>query len=567
MIKTHYLYKVYGDGEYLGQLTKYVKSEFEEVLKINTPGNAINLELDLSPDDTTSEMGNILSEAGEELLSEAGEEILYQEQTAPFGSGTLIEVNNDVKIIEISENDPNGVQVFEGYISIVKPNFGGSESMTVTCLSYGTDMDNIIIESGESLYLEQASQSSSYGFGSVHNYDVQAVAQTFEITETIIVSKFSINMRVTSAALPIDFYLLSGDNPNSPGSQLASVTKTISNTSLENIDYVMATPVVLTPGFYTWILDSREPSYGTTQFYVGTAGSNVLSGGSFWTAFDVSHTYVYSSASDDATFKIYETSGSTTATYTSEDPSDILRSIVLDQSLRGGRMSYSVGSIEDTNQTASYTFKVNTTLEGAKKVRELGPSDWHWYGDPATSLVHYHDKATTPHHIFVKGVHINELDLEYTLENIKTVVYFSGGDIGGGVNLYKKYVNSDGVDLYGVRLERVSDNRVTLESTADLIAQDILDNNGTPAYRTKVTIPASLYNIRSFNLGQMVAFRNFQNRNIDSLLLQIVEIRRNADRAILSLDTVPPRASRRVEDIRRNLDKLQTLNNPDTPTT
>lgn len=562
-IETRHIYKVYRDGEYLG-LIPNVKSMYEEVLQINTPGAAITIDIGSSPDDVTSQFGNILSEAGDILTSEAGEELLYQETEVTFGPGTKLDLNNEVVVVEYSEHYPNGVVVFDGYMSILKANYGGDESMQLTVLSYGADLDNFIIESGESLYIDQSAQSSSYGFGSIHSYDIQAVGQSFTLDQDTIVSKIAIYMKVLSAALPIDFGLFAGNDPNSNTSSLGSVTKTISNTSYQWIEFVLPTPVSLAAGTYNWTLDSLQPSYGTTQFTVGTAGSSVIAG-NFWTALDVSHSYVYSSASDDAAFRVYATTGDTTAVYNSYDPSDIIRSVVDDQNARGGHMTYSVASIDDTGESVSYTFKVSSTLDGIKKSKEIGPTDWYWYGDVADRMVHYHAKNTVADHTIIKGVHINELNLEYTLENVKSVVYFSGGDTGGGINLFKKYVNSSTLSSYGARLVKFSDNRVTTTATADLLAQDQLDNNATPAYRTTIVIPASKYNIRLFKLGEMVDFANIGNTNIDSLLLQIVQIRRNADRVVLSLDTVHPRNSRRIEDIRRNLDKLQTIDNPDAP--
>lgn len=562
--KTHHKYKVYRDGEFIGLLPN-VKSQYEETLQINTPGTAITITASTSPDDTESEFGNILSEASDILVSEAGEEILYQETTTSFGPGTIIDLKNEVVVYEYSENNPNGVVVFDGYISIIKGNYGGSEDLQITVLSYGSELDNFIIESGESLLIDQSSQSNGFGFGSIHSYDIQAVAQSFQVTSTTIISKIAIYMKCTSTPLNIQFSLNSGSDPNVGGTSLSSTTELISNTSYAWVEFTLPTPVTVTAGTYNWTLDSGEPAYGATQFTVGTAGSDVLAGGTFWTALDVSHSYVYSTVSDDAAFRVYATTGDTTAVYSSYDPSDILRSIIADQNARGGTMTYDGSSIDDTGDTVSYTFKVNTTLEGAKKVRELGPPDWFWFGDVATNLIHYHQKSSIADHTLILGRHISELNLEYTLENVKSVIYFSGGDTGGGVNLFKKYTNSGTIASYGVRLERISDNRVTLDSTADILADDVLSNNDSPAYRTTVTIPASKYNLRNFQLGDIVGFANFNNSNIDNLLLQIVQIKRNADTATLSLDTVPPRATRRVEDIRRNLDKLQTVNNPDAP--
>lgn len=561
-IQTHHIYKVYRDGVFLGLLPK-PDNEFEESPQINTPGYAVVLNVPVSPDDNVGETGNILSEASDILTAEDGEELLYTEVTNKFGPGTLIDLKNEVVVWEFSQYNPNGVIVFDGEITNIKGNYGGSEDIKVTLLSYGVQLDNYIIESGDGLLIDQSATAGSYGFGSIHDYEYQSMAQTFTLDTAQLISKVAVYLNCASDPLPLTMNLRSG-SVHGQGDLLASVTQTISNTSPGWVEFTLLTPVYAVAGTYNWELDSLYPSYGATQFTLG-ATSDVYAGGSLALGFDVSHSYVYVPTTDEATFRIYTTTGNTTSIYTSNDPSDIMRSIVDDQNARGGRMTYDGSSIDDTGEVVSYTFKVNTVLEGAKKVRELGPSDWYWYGDAATNLVHYHAKGTTADHTLLLGRHISELNLEYTMENIKSVVYFSGGDTGGGTNLFKKYTNTDTVNSYGVRLERISDNRVTLEETSDLLAADVLNNNDTPAYRTTVEIPSSVYNIRLFEIGQMVGFGNFNNRNIDTLLLQIVQIKRTPDSAILSLDTVPPRTSRRVEDMRRNLDKLQTVDNPDAP--
>jgi hypothetical protein len=48
-------------------------------------------------------------------------------------------------------------------------------------------------------------------------------------------------------------------------------------------------------------------------------------------------------------------------------------------------------------------------------------------------------------------------------------------------------------------------------------------------------------------------------------LLQITSIDRTPDKVSLRLDSLPPTVSHRIEDIKRNLDNLQTINNPDVP--
>ena len=251
-------------------------------------------------------------------------------------------------------------------------------------------------------------------------------------------------------------------------------------------------------------------------------------------------------------------------TYNSYDPSDILKNIIDLYTTDGGIVSYDTTTIDDTNTVVSYTFNTSTTLDGVKKSLELAPSDWYWYLDMRNNLIHFHDRPNTPKHTFVLGKHIKELDIEQYIDDITNVIYFSGGDTGGGNNLYLKFTDPTSETNYRRGLKLYSDNRVTLTDSATIIAQSELERNSTPRYRSSVVILDRVYDIETIELGDLVTFRNFDNY-VDELEMQVVGIDYNPNMVRLQLDTLLPRVSKRLEDIRRNLNKQETLSNPTAP--
>ncbi len=52
---------------------------------------------------------------------------------------------------------------------------------------------------------------------------------------------------------------------------------------------------------------------------------------------------------------------------------------------------------------------------------------------------------------------------------------------------------------------------------------------------------------------------------IDDLELQVVGLTYNIDTVEVDLDRLLPPTTKRIEDIKRNLDVLEQLNNPDAP--
>lgn len=251
--------------------------------------------------------------------------------------------------------------------------------------------------------------------------------------------------------------------------------------------------------------------------------------------------------------------------YLSQDPSDILTSVIDNFNSQGGVVTYDSSSIDNTNTVVSYEFKLNSTLEGVNKVLELAPSDWFWYVDLGENILHFHERPSEPSHYFILGKHIEELNLEKYIEDITNDVYVSGGDTGSGENLFVHMENTTSQTTYRKGLKRISDSRLTQQDSAEIIAQGELDRNSQPQFRSNVTILSEVYDIEDIRLGQTVAFRNFGNY-VDLAVMQIVGLDYEPDRVKLQLDTLLPRVSKRLEDIKRNLNALNSLDNPDTPT-
>ena len=72
------------------------------------------------------------------------------------------------------------------------------------------------------------------------------------------------------------------------------------------------------------------------------------------------------------------------------------------------------------------------------------------------------------------------------------------------------------------------------------------------------------YDIESIKLGQMIGFRNFGNY-IDSLQLQVVGKSYTPEAVELQLGTLLPQITKRVSDIKRNLEAQESEFVPATP--
>lgn len=243
----------------------------------------------------------------------------------------------------------------------------------------------------------------------------------------------------------------------------------------------------------------------------------------------------------------------TTVAFNSYDPSNIVKGgmdLFIAQS-SNTFTTYTAATIDTTGTVVSYTFKSNTYLELIKKSVELAPTGWYWYVDLGTNEVVFRQKASTPHHYFYLGKHIQSLNLRSYIGDVVNDVIFTGG---GDPALYNRYTEAV---LPNTRrgLKRISDNRVTLDASAQILSEGEIDSNIGVQYRSTVTILDKTYDIESIKVGEVVAFRNFGNY-VDSVMMQIVAFNYTPDAITLQLDTLPDNTNKRLEDLRRNL-KLQ----------
>lgn len=262
--------------------------------------------------------------------------------------------------------------------------------------------------------------------------------------------------------------------------------------------------------------------------------------------------------------------GETRVTKNSMDPGQVIMDTLDQMTGDGGIPTYDTGTVELVSDyvpgyEVSYTYNVNTELEVIRKNLELAPTDWFWYYDMAQNNVHFHPRPSEPDHTFVLGKHILDLNLEQYIEELTNTVYFTGGEVSPGVNLFKKYVDTDSITDWRRGLQRITDSRVTDPVSAEIISESLINRAKEPRYRSNVRISDKVFNIESIRLGDLITFRNFGNF-VDGLEMQVVRIDYTPDFVQLQLDTLLPSVPKRLEDVKRNLMAQEMRNNPDEPT-
>lgn len=281
--------------------------------------------------------------------------------------------------------------------------------------------------------------------------------------------------------------------------------------------------------------------------------------------------------------------GNTTITYNSYDPSNILKDVIDKYRALGGNLGYSGSSIMDTGTTVSYTFNTNTVKECLDKIIELCPVGWYYRIDP-DGYVYLASKSSTADHAFTIGLDIEELETFRRAEDIVNRVVFTGG---GNPPLYIVEENTASQNSYGLYERKLVDERVTVTATARTIASRIVSQQKDPEIRSTFLIVDSQgvgargYNIESIKPGQTLKVENLKTTTRTPSLwdvsqwdvevwdqsislsaadvIQILSTSYDPDSITIEASSRLPKVAKRIEDINRNLQNAQTVNNPSAP--
>ncbi len=260
---------------------------------------------------------------------------------------------------------------------------------------------------------------------------------------------------------------------------------------------------------------------------------------------------------------ILKDGSNTKVTYTSYDPSNIAKAVIDYAITQGARINYSASSIELTGTTVTYQFNLNTIAECLDKVLELCPGDWYWSYNPGDNLYSLKARPTSRQRWFTKKGDVEAFSLRKSIAHIANKVFFTGG---GEPALLVEQDDAASQTAWGVGVAKLTDQRVTVQATAEIMANAEIERYKDPSFIGSATITGGHYDpIESIALGEITGFSNFGEYIDENVELQIVGIDYKVDTVELELDRILPPVSKRIEDIKRNLDTLEQENNPTAP--
>ncbi|WP_241473760.1 hypothetical protein [Mycolicibacterium neoaurum] len=209
--------------------------------------------------------------------------------------------------------------------------------------------------------------------------------------------------------------------------------------------------------------------------------------------------------------QIVRSGSTTTVSFPSTELSAMLKSVL---DTNPGRMSYSSASISSTGISQTMKFQLNTKLEVVQNIHDQTPSGWWWRGDVSDNNVYLQPLSEGYDHTFILGWHIKSVSIKRSMESLKNLVYFVGGQTDPAdvsTTKFKKYEDLVSQGEWRTGLERITDRRYTLDASMLARANKVLNSFGEPAFTTTVTITSGRYDIESIKVGQTVGFRNTGN--------------------------------------------------------
>lgn len=591
---------IYDSGrQYIGDVTKYVVNEPSFKQQLNTLHSNMPLTLAQNEQSTETTVDTWVNETPESIVTEAGDDILFDLAAAVgLGPGSNVEVNNEVdvkayygafhewvtetgepiitddgELIMFEDGAPLGRNIFTGYLSQWELLFGDGENVTANLLSHSKELDNIMLETEDTVAFTHGSAvgGSSYGIAGGGPSDYETFAQVFRYTGA---TGARGRLRFYGwpgwgVDIPVSVAVYTGTNPNSLGTFVTSMTGFIEadpdNFRANTFIDLYFDPATFTNGSdYTLIITTTESKTGGNPTYPANfyaASSDVANGQLYYATKSTPYTAI---SGADLWFEIYTLGGETTRTFNSTDPSQILKYIIDFARLRGARVNYDNSTIEPTGTLVSITFKTNTISEAIAAVLKTAPADWYYYYDYGNNMLHFHPRPTSPAHYYTKGRDVVKLKIKRTIERLINDVYFTGG--GSPTPLFIRKTDQSRINQWRRGLSKQSDNRVTVQATGEILAQADIDQFGDALYSGDLQlVRVEDFRLEDVTVGELSGFISF-GALVDALELQNMSLTYHPDYLDIVLDILTPPVPKRIEDIKRNLAELEHANDPTSPT-
>lgn len=543
IIEKTYEYKVYdSDGLYYWTLDN-VRSEFTYSYEINTVGS--------------------------ELIIEQKKDGYYND----------VYLDYYIEVTEFSSYYPSGIVKFYGRVTKIENTYGKNDIGKITVLSMGYELSRIYLAAGQSTVITQTADTSnitaSQYFGAWN-----AAWQTFTAASSFTLAGISVQVSASGTVSPsagtgavkIYVYRMNGATPRASTDTLLGTGQYYFNYDFSETSIYITIPgsISITNGTSYYFVYYGVNSYLSVYY----SNANPYASGAFYQGDHSIASAPTAIATSDASFKVWQAGGGYTGVYTNHTTQQILEDIMQNALLYESQITLPLeselggeGFRNPYIDVSAYTFKLQTILQCLNAVMALAPTGWYYFIDVATGVMYYREIADYPEIIITKGVHLDELSIVETNEDIPSTVFVVCGDDGTATNtdIFVEQPSYLDVPINQVLL---TDNRVNSTNGGVTVAREIADNytnnHSSTLYETTVIIKEYTTDINLFTVGRVVSFNGF-NDAPDGQLMMIVGIKYRPHQVELRLGSVPYKSQKAYAEVNRSLLLTQTLKAPTTP--
>lgn len=504
------------------------------------------------------------------------------------------EVGNILKIHIRNIANPNGYLVFKGYVGSIRTDYENN-LISLSVNPYSEKLSKYIHTTPLTLDYDNSTYSTdtwTYSYdtyqGSILDSFTTGVGVTSLKAIAVYVSKYYSDD--IDQVMQAHIFSSKASAQASASTPLASSSETsIESGSFSWIVCTLPETLTVTESTTYWVRIDGVYEAGVSsaqiKFGLDSAGSHSIKTFPTWAWADV--------ATSDLLLRTYTGVEDTTVTYTNADVSDILRSALDSQIAQGGVITYNALSVEDTGVLVTYTTNSDSVKATIDFCLSSAPKGWTYYIDPATNVFYFRAERSTEliDHTIAMGDSIKSMVHTKNFESLANTVYFTGGDTGGGSNLFVKDYDQSSVTKYGIVSVSLNDSRVTTTATAQEIISAYLDRYSEPVDTVVITLEdlnkgvntqEKGYNIESLELQQNVRITGLERDSIwdldlfdldeyvstsyiGGLVLQIVRVDYSRDSISITLNIPLESSFKYVAKTKRAVDVLNTVNNPTAP--
>lgn len=241
----------------------------------------------------------------------------------------------------------------------------------------------------------------------------------------------------------------------------------------------------------------------------------------------------------------------------SGDSSEVAQQIY-DQSLA---LDYSPLSL-DIIEATDYDINIGLNIDSAKNAlaalyRQL-PTGWFYKVDVGKNTVTIKNKNADPDHLLIFGRHFTGMKVTKDINGIINDVYYIGGQLTeAGDKLTVRYTDTDSIGDLRQGVAILSNDKVTRYDSAQLLAENTVNNNNGPRISTEITLSAAKYNTESVHIGDVVKIAN-GDQDVLGTTLVVANIDYAPAEITISLDSAPRNISRTIDAINRQLEIMST---------